>query len=586
MDFRILGPLEVSQGDPIRLGGPRQRALLTLLLLRANENVSRDWLIDELWEERPPRSGATALHNHVARLRRTLGHDRVLTRPDGYTLRLEPGELDLERFETLVAGAAGLPLRERAEHLREALALWHGAPLGGQSLGGFAAAEAARLEELRVGVLEDLIDAELELGRHAELVSELTALVAAHPLSERLRGQLILALYRCGRQAEALDVYRETRRLLDEELGLEPSPALKQLERAILRHDPELAPAKPASPPQAGSLRNRRPAYAAAAAVLLAAAGGSSGWLLTRDGGSEPTAVPPAPASSSILVDGTEQASTEDVAAPLQKPAARPRRRTTTQQAVTTTPAARPKPKVRVRQTTPAVTVPVVTTTTAPPPAATTTQKRQPEPKPKPFTISDDFSLPTIDSLVWYTVGKENGAVFAQRDGRLEITIVPEAEPDAQWNQVGGHYGTHCRFTGDFDARVDFELLSWPPAAGVYAGINAYFADAAVVRQSSAQWGDQYGAWVVPTAGGFALPDVKGRFRMKRVDGVITNYFWLAGRWRKLVSGVSRRTAVIGLQVQANGDEFSREEVRVAYDNFSVTATEADCPAWADPRDS
>lgn len=583
MDFRILGPLEVAEdGDPIALGGPRQRALLSLLLLRANETVSRDWLIDELWEEQPPRSGVTALHNHVARLRRTLGPERVFTRPDGYTIRIEPGELDLDRFRALFEASGDRPRRDRADRLRQALTLWRGAPLSGPPLGPFARAEVARLEELHLAALEELVDAELELGRHAEVVSELTALVAAHPLSERLRGQLILALYRCGRQAEALDVYRETRRLLDDELGLEPSPALRELERAILRHDPELAPAKRL--PQPGSPGGRaRPAprlvFVAAGAALLAAAGGTAAWLLTGGGTPEPAVA--LQTSSAAEVGTTEP---PPIAVTTTPPVVRPvvRRRPA---ATTATVVERKPPRSEPEQQRPVSRAAVTTPTTETRP--TTTAKRPAQPKiaqPKPFTISDDFSRSSMDPLIWYPIGKENGAIFAHRDGRLEITIAPDAQPNEQWNQVGGHYGTHCRFTGDFDARVDFELLTWPTGSGVYAGLNAYFADAAVVRQSSAKWGDQYGSWVIPAATGVPLADLTGRLRMKRVDGVITTYFWYGGGWRRLVSGVSRGTAVLGLQAQANGDEFTRAEVRVAYDNFVVKATEADCPSWADPR--
>jgi DNA-binding SARP family transcriptional activator len=222
-----------DDGLPIAIGGQKQRALLALLLLNANEVVSRDRLIDELWEEDPPETARTALQVHISQLRKAVGRERILTQAPGYRAVVGPGELDLERFEQLVADDA-----DEAE-LREALALWRGAPLA--ELGdGFARMERGRLEEQRLLTLERRIDADLALGRHAELVPELDGLVREHPLREHLRGQLMLALYRCGRQADALAVYRQGQRLLQEELGLEPHDELQRLERAILNHDPSL----------------------------------------------------------------------------------------------------------------------------------------------------------------------------------------------------------------------------------------------------------------------------------------------------------------------------------------------------------
>jgi DNA-binding SARP family transcriptional activator len=239
MEFRILGPLEVEEaGQLLPLGGTKQRALLALLLLRANEVVSRDRLIDELWGGSPPDSGKTALQVHVSQLRKALGRDLILTQTPGYLIRVSDGELDLHRFEQLVAAARAEEPVQAARLLREGLALWRGAPLAelGES---FAPAERA-LEEQRLAALEQRIDADLALGRHAELVSELERLVTQEPLRERLRGQLMLALYRCGRQSAALEVYRSGRRLLDEELGLQPDDELQRLEKAILNHDPSL----------------------------------------------------------------------------------------------------------------------------------------------------------------------------------------------------------------------------------------------------------------------------------------------------------------------------------------------------------
>jgi predicted ATPase len=231
MDFRILGPLEVAEdGRTLPLGRGRQRALLGLLLLHANEVVGQDRIVDELWGEAPPPTAPTALHGYVSRLRKLLGPDRVQTRPPGYVLRVEPGELDLHRFVRLV---------ERQRY-RQALELWRGPALGDLAFEPFAQTEIERLEELRLAALEGRLASDLSEGGHAELVAELEALVDEHPLRERFAAQLMLALYRSGRQAEALDVYRAARARLLGELGLEPGEELRRLERRILEQDPAL----------------------------------------------------------------------------------------------------------------------------------------------------------------------------------------------------------------------------------------------------------------------------------------------------------------------------------------------------------
>jgi DNA-binding SARP family transcriptional activator len=253
LDFRILGPLEVRAGArALPLGGRKQRALLGVLALHANEVVSSDRLIEALWGDQPPGTAAKALQIHVSALRKLLepgrGHgepSRVLvTRAPGYVLELSPEQLDLARFERLRAEgrdalAAGDPAGARA-NLQAGLSLWHGRPLADLAYEPFAQAEVARLQELRPAALEERIDADLTLGRHADVVGEIEALVAEHPLRERLRRQLMIALYRSGRQAEALEAYRATRRVLVEELGIEPGRELQELERAILVQDPSL----------------------------------------------------------------------------------------------------------------------------------------------------------------------------------------------------------------------------------------------------------------------------------------------------------------------------------------------------------
>ena len=249
MDYRILGPLEALDGErQLPLGGARQRAVLAILLLHGNETLTRDVIVDELWGEGAPPTAAKVLQNCVSALRKELPPDTIRTIAGAYGLTLEPGELDRDRFERLLAeGRAALEAGDHADasdQLRRALALWRGAPLADFSYEAFAQDEIKRLDELHVGALEDRIEAELALGHPDELVPELEALVTRHPLRERLRGQLMLALYRAGRQAEALESYRAARRTLLAELGIEPGRALRELEQAILAQVPALDAAK------------------------------------------------------------------------------------------------------------------------------------------------------------------------------------------------------------------------------------------------------------------------------------------------------------------------------------------------------
>ncbi|MFL6035175.1 MAG: BTAD domain-containing putative transcriptional regulator [Gaiellaceae bacterium] len=231
MEYRILGPLEVLGDDgPLGLGGAKQRALLALLLVHSGRVVSPERLIDELWGDAPPETARETVHVYVSRLRKALPAGALVTEGAGYALRVEPDAVDLARFERL-----------RAEgRFHEALALWRGPPLA-EFDEDFARVEGGRLDELRLSTLEERLDADLARGRHTELVGELEALVDAHPHRERLRGQLMLALYRSGRQAEALAAYRDARLALHE-LGIEPSEQLRRLERQILTQDAALMP--------------------------------------------------------------------------------------------------------------------------------------------------------------------------------------------------------------------------------------------------------------------------------------------------------------------------------------------------------
>jgi DNA-binding SARP family transcriptional activator len=238
VDFAILGPLEARDGgEPIALGGPKQRALLTILLLEAGRVVSLDRLVDSLWAGKAPATATASLQNFVAQLRKALGPEVIETRPPGYLVRLEPEQLDVARMRRLVDEArANEPVR-RAELLDQALALWRGEALAEFRYEAFAQEEIARLEEFHLALLEERAEAKLAIGAHGDLVTELEALVRKHPLRERLRAQLMLALYRSGRQAQALEVYREGRELLVEELGLEPSPLLRGVHASILRQE-------------------------------------------------------------------------------------------------------------------------------------------------------------------------------------------------------------------------------------------------------------------------------------------------------------------------------------------------------------
>src|SRR4051794_23649854 len=231
MDFRVLGPLEVSDGGrAVVLGGVKQRSLLAILLQHPNAIVSTDHLLAELWGEAPPASADNSIHVHVSRLRKELGPDRLITRAPGYVLRVDASELDLTKFKRL--RDEGRP--------HEALALWRGPAYDDLAYERCVQAERARLDELRLVTLEERIDDDLANGRHADLIGELEALTAEHPLRERLRGQLMLALYRCGRQAEALEAYRRARAELVDELGIEPGRPLRDLHDAILRQDAAL----------------------------------------------------------------------------------------------------------------------------------------------------------------------------------------------------------------------------------------------------------------------------------------------------------------------------------------------------------
>jgi DNA-binding SARP family transcriptional activator len=285
-EFRLLGPLEaVVDGRPVQLAAAKPRALLALLLLNRNRVVPTERLIDELWEDEPPASAMKALQVYVSQLRKELGPERLATQPPGYVLHVGRGELDLERFEQLTSDArrrlADGDAAGARDELRAALDLWRGPPEG----------PAARLEELRQSAHEDWLAAALESGEAARVIPELEELVRSQPLRERPRELLMLALYRSGRQADALELFRRTRELFVDELGLEPGPGLRELEQSMLRQDSDLrlptARHVHATPPP---VQPRRRWWIAAAAAALVAAAVAATLLVHDGGGSTPPA--------------------------------------------------------------------------------------------------------------------------------------------------------------------------------------------------------------------------------------------------------------------------------------------------------
>src|SRR6266566_5173899 len=322
MEYRILGPLEVAdEGEPVALGRMKERLVLAVLLLHANELVSRERLIDELWGPAPPPTAKKAVNVYISQLRKALarnGHDPVSTADGGYRLGVDDDELDVSRLRQLLATArerqsAG-ELEAAAELLREGLGLWRGPTLSGLLLESHGREEISQLDELRLTALMDRIDCDLALGRHEEVLGELHVLVGEHPLRERLRAQQMLALYRADRQADALDAYQQARHDLIDELGIEPSESLQRLQQAILQHDPALempagtaatngmapapvatAAAAPAElPPRS---RRRRPALrrrylVAAGLAALVAVAATVAVLSTRGGERKPPSSP------------------------------------------------------------------------------------------------------------------------------------------------------------------------------------------------------------------------------------------------------------------------------------------------------
>jgi DNA-binding SARP family transcriptional activator len=603
VEFRILGPLEVLDGGrPVAIAGSKRRALLVLLLLHANEVVRGDRLIDELWGEDAPRNAHAALHNHVSRLRKDVGGDVLGRREWGYVLRVRPDALDLQAFEQVVVDAEPLPARERSAKLAEALALWRGPPLADLASEPGLQNEIGRLEELRLSTLEHRIDADLEAGRNADLIAEIEALIAAEPLREHLRAQLILALYRAGRQAEALEVYRETRRLLSDELGLEPSPALKELEKAVLRQDPAIA--VPASVPAVERMPGRSRFSKRTLLLGLLTVGllvGGMGAALALTSGRVQHASLNA-ASATVHTSGPTHATTEPATPTVPTPSTtattstraspvRPRQHlvaTRSRHHTTSNPARPPVTRHAVTGT-----AQPATKAAASPARSTHTRHRTPPPptqKPRVVTISDDFSGSQIDPTIWYEIDPDTAAVsgtgwtISEQGGHLEFAFPPGTAPGGQYHVYAGHVGTRCQFPGDFDARIDFSLAQWPAANGVFASLWMWFKPNNVGweawRASSAQWGEQYGSYTgVGHGGSISLTDPAGSLRVRRRNGVVTAYYLHRGQWISLGSNENTHTAVIAVGAGSGPNPPVRtDQVTVDFDNFTVTATNPICP--------
>jgi DNA-binding SARP family transcriptional activator len=581
MEFRLLGPFEVwDGGQPVEIAGVKRRALLALLVLRANEVVRTELLVDELWGERPPRNAAAALHTHVSRLRKTLGADTIARREWGYVLRAAPTEIDLRRFENLVADAESLAARERATKLAEALALWRGSPLADLVNEPALHSEIARLEELRLSTLERRIDADLEAGRNADLVGELEALVAKHPLREHLRWLLILALYRADRQAEALEVYRETRRVLTEELGLEPSPALKELEQAILRQDPSLDPNAAATHTEPPAVtpderrRRRLPPVALLALLALGLAGTATAIALVR---------PERGTSSGTATEAIYETLTTTTADPTTAThPATDGHKTTAENGTTAPPAHHTSSAATTTTKPPSLTQPTTTI------AHKAQKKHKVTPPQKPVTITDDFPGSQIDPTIWYPVRFGSGWDMTERNGHLQFTFSPGSTPGPPFGNFGGHIATVCQFPGDFDARVHFTLTAWPPDNGMNVLLYAFLGPKNigwhVGRWSSTTSGELYGSWTGAFSS-LSFGDTTGAFRLARRHGTMTAYFLHNGVWDALTSGHNTLPATIALSAiwgpGYNTGPFDGQQVVVDFDHFSVRGSSPICPAGA-----
>jgi len=569
MDFRILGTLHVGAGGrELRISGTRMRSLVAILLVNANRVVSEDVLIEGLWGEAATLRSSGNLHALVSRLRGILGKDRILREGNGYLLRVQPGELDLDRFQDL--RAAGEPA--------QALALWRGPALAEFLYEPWAENEVRRLDELRLVTFEERIQRDLDAGRHAELVPELQALVADQPLRETLRRHLILALYQSERQAEALEAYRAARKMLDEELGLEPGPELRELERAVLRHDPSLK-APPRAPRVAAALGTRGQ-LAKLLTVPLALLGGFLGalaviQLLGDESRMGSVAVAASkPVTTVQIRDSTRDTSTRRVVTVRRRSTARPR-------PVSPKPISEPPMDIRA-----------VRRTKRTPPRELTSHspKRKPRRRgpvvpvvaPNVYWLADYFEDPAFDFGLWHVAGHGAGVEAVERNGRLEFSVGSEVETDEE-NGADQHYATGCRLIGNFDARVEFELLDWPERNGMSLTLGAYFQKPDETFWSVSRGPDGYTTSVASIERAAASGDRKGTFRLRRANGVLTMYYRSQGHWVELAGGYAPGPTSLILSFNTSADRFGGKAARAAFDNFQATARGVSCAGYRLP---
>lgn len=571
MEFRLLGAFEVwDDGKPVEIAGQKRRALLALLVLRANEVVRSELLVEELWADHPPRNAAAALQTHVSRLRKTLGADTIASREWGYVLQVAPEDIDLRRFENLVAEAEPLAAQQRAAKLAEALALWRGPPLADFVNESALEYDIARLQELRLSTLERRIDADLEAGQSSKLVGELEALIAQHPLREHLRWLLILALYRAERQAEALEVYRETRRVLSEELGIEPSPALRELEQAILRQDPSLDASAAlirtepiATAPE--SKRRRAAPLALLALLALGLAGTATAIALFR----------PANGTSS---DSATNAIFESQLLTLILPP--PDGPTTNGAKTSLANTGKTHTGGAATTSTNHLSVTQSTTTVGPPP------DKRVSSLPLIKRYRHNFGGSNLDTLKWTSWSLGNGSSYTQGNGRLTFSIAGDATFDSQ-SAVGTYIGTTCRFPGAFDAHVHFHLAQWPdPNSAVisFGAANTGDSEELIERVSRVE-GDGYYAWPEggPTNPNRPVVDIYGRLRITRSHGLVSVYYWQSGRWKEL--GRTPLSGEVSLRIGLEGGQagWQGQDVSAAISHFEVRARYIDCSTGPPP---
>jgi DNA-binding SARP family transcriptional activator len=549
---------------------------MAILALDPGRCVSRDRLVDGLWGDTPPDSAGHSLQVHVSSVRKLLGADLIETCSGGYRLAVDPEAVDARRASDLVAAARaarGEGNEENARtHLRAALELFRGPPLADVQLEGQATHAAARLNDLRIEALEEEFDLALALGGGAALVAGLQALVTEEPLRERARAQLMLALYRSGRQADALAVFQDARRTFVEELGIEPSPALRQLERAILQQDETLI----VTGSQLSSPDSRAPRLpkrvAAVGVIALAAAAGVSAALLL------PPGHPRASSSTSSSMSGPSTL----VATPNHAVRHRAPRRATVASHTTRkhVPAVvvMPVPPTtttteRVTVSTTAKPVPHVTTypthTTVPPAVAPPTTTAPAD----PMRIVDTFDDAVPDATVWNVLFNGTGADAVQQDGKGVFSIAAGAQPGGAYNFVGAQYGTRCRFTGDIDTQVDYRLVNWPAGSSAYVSLQAVFADGMVERFSEPSGSDVYGSIIQPRFKTVVASGTTGSLRLTRVGGVLTTYYLDAGAWVPIDSASATGTAVLQFGLSVTPGVSPASNISVELDNFAATAS-------------